>query len=145
MNSVVDIPLYYFGEIEHKDKKFTVAVAEVPYDEFITGLDLNGHFYPGVINQIYNLVSELGESDNGYIISFIKHYYRSTQTVVFSYEQDSIRKYNDNKITNSIIYNNNPKVVYDAKANIKGSEISFGIYKELEKNSWEHLKKNYFL
>ena len=144
-------PMYVSNTIEHEGKKLKMFIVELPSNEIINMLDLTGVFIQSVVSQVYEIIRDIVENKDdtlkikydfdGILLSFIKHYKGTTQTIVLSSDEEIVSKYNDFNLTNVLIKNCLINRKYNLKGIIEGTTIFFnldGIDDKLA--DWEELK-----
>ena len=151
-------PMYVSNTIEHEGKKLKMFIVELPSNEIINMLDLTGVFIQSVVSQVYEIIRDIVENKDdtlkikydfdGILLSFIKHYKGTTQTIVLSSDEEIVSKYNDFNLTNVLIKNCLINRKYNLKGIIEGTSVIFDfVDKDKDKGNdnileeWSNLKK----
>ena len=145
-------PIYVANTLEHEGKKLKIFVIELPSNEIINMLDLTGVFVQSVVYQVYEIINYLLQHKDedlkikydfdGILLSFIKHYKGTTQTIVLSSDEEIVSKYNDFNLTNVLIKNCIPTRKYNLKGIIEGTSVIFDLLEKDKGNDKDKGKDN---
>ena len=145
-------PIYVANTLEHEGKKLKIFIMELPSNEIINMLDLTGVFVQSIVYQVYEIIKYLLQHKDddlkikydfdGILLTFIKHYKGTTQTIVLSSLDDVVNKYNDFNITNKLIKHCTPTRKYNVKAIIEGTSVIFDLLDKDKGNDKYKCKDN---
>ena len=152
----LDTPIYVFKPITHEEYKIQLFSVELPIDKVFSYLDMSGQFRPGVLQQVWDSIQSLSISSNpdlkleldcdAILLSFIKHYRGSTQTVCISSDSKLFEKYSDNSKTNKIFQDAEVVSKYNLQAFLNDNNLVCGVStRDSNTSKWEELKTKYCL
>ena len=152
----LDTPIYVFKPITHEDYKIQLFSVDLPFGKDLSYLDMTGQFGPGVLQQVWDSIQSLSVSSKPdlkleldcdvVLLSFIKHYRGSTQTVCISSNSELFQKYSDNSKTNKIFKDAEVVSKYNLQAFLNDKNLIFGVStRDSNISQWEELKTKYCL
>jgi len=150
----LDTPIYVFKPLTQNDLKIQLQCVELPLDKDLSYLDMTGQFSTGVLQQVWDCINSLSISSNpdlkleldcdAILLSFIKHYRGSTQTVCISSNSELFQKYSDNAMTNQLFQEAEVVSKYNLQAFLNDNNIVFGIStRDSNVSKWAELKSKY--
>ena len=150
----LDTPIYVFKPLTQNDLKIQLQCVELPLDKDLSYLDMTGQFSTGVLQQVWDCINSLSISSNpdlkleldcdAILLSFIKHYRGSTQTVCISSNSELFQKYSDNAMTNQLFQEAEVVSKYNLQAFLNDNNIVFGIStRDSDVSKWAELKSKY--
>ena len=161
MTSTKKTPLYRLPNIKVNDLSVGIYIMELPKTDILNYLDMYGHFNQAIIHQVLDIIkTRMGHVVNNMLIktdvynkydklepvdtillTFIKHYRGSTQTVAIALNDKIDEDLNDNQKTSKLIkqtFNQCSKVIkMDMCMITTEASIYFGFNKEEEVNTSE--------
>lgn len=152
----LDTPIYVFKPLTQDGNKIQLLSVELPIDKVFSYLDMTGQFGAGVLQQVWDSIQSLSiHSDSNLkleldcevvLLSFIKHYRGSTQTVCISSNSELFQKYSDNSKTNKIFKDAEVVSKYNLQAFLNDNNLVFGVStRDSNTSKWEELKSKYCL
>ena len=149
-----DTPIYVFKPLTYEKTKIQLLCVELPFDKDLSYIDMTGQFGEGVLHQVWDSIQSLSRHSNPdlkleiesevILLSFIKHYRGSTQTVCICPNSELFEKYSDNLKTNKLFQEAEVVSKYNLQAFLDDKNLIFGVStQDANTSKWQDLKTKY--